>query len=152
MAHEKLLLRSVPLELDEILDVSFPVKPIISRGSLHREQLWCIRLSSLARMRLFNQASAESANLWTVLGDIHTTGDRQDAINNSIPFELLLLRARAKVWANDSYGYLDELATLLRICKARAKQPAMLGNQDVWKDHACRISLLIAGQLLDFQV
>ncbi len=103
-------------------------------------------------MRLFNQASAESANLWTVLGDMHAAGDSQDAINSCIPFELLLLRARAKVWANDPYEYLDELASLLRVCKMRAKHPATSGNRSIWKDHACRINLLIAGQLLDLQV
>src|SRR5260370_41423679 len=103
-------------------------------------------------MRLFNQASAESANIWAVLGDMHTTRDNQNAINSSIPFELLLLRARAKVWANDPYGYLDELASLLRVCKTLAKHPAKFGNPDIWQDHACRINLLIAGQLLDLQV
>ncbi|KAF8323540.1 uncharacterized protein EI90DRAFT_3282129 [Cantharellus anzutake] len=132
IAHEKLL-RTPQLAPGEIFN------------------LWCLRLSSLARMRLFNQAAAECTNLWAMLDSFHITDHSHDPINATVPFELWLLRARAKLWMNDAYGYLDELASLIRICKRRAKNPTVFGDPILWKDHACRIHLLIAGQLLDLE-
>ncbi|KAI0630550.1 hypothetical protein C8Q77DRAFT_1063168 [Trametes polyzona] len=114
--------------------------------------LWYLRLSSLARMRLFNQTSAECTNLFTVLNGVEPPENRKYLFDRILPFELEVLYAKLKYWAGDHVGYLDALAALLRRCKTKAraakKDQAAAG---MWTERGTRVSLIIASQLIEMR-
>ncbi|KAI0272512.1 hypothetical protein BC834DRAFT_921940 [Gloeopeniophorella convolvens] len=56
--------------------------------------LWSLRLSSLARLRLFNQVSAEATNLFGALASITPPAARTQVLENVLPFELDVIHAR----------------------------------------------------------
>ncbi|KAM6497132.1 hypothetical protein JOM56_007605 [Amanita muscaria] len=112
--------------------------------------LWYIRLSSLARLRLFNQTSAECTNLFAVLNAIEPPEDRAWLFDNILPFELEVMYARLKYWAGDHMGYLDALYALLYKCKTKARQAGPDSVTAVmWKERAVRICLITASQLVE---
>ena len=108
-------------------------------------QLWFLRLSSLARMRLYNQTAAELHNLFTTLSSPAnnlTPFQQSHLLSHVLPFELEVLRARCVYWtaaaaAAEAEGasgdgatdvnavkgleYVDALVRLLRGCRACAR-------------------------------
>jgi len=136
--------------------------------------LWYVRLSSLSRLRLFNQTSAECTNLFTVLNAIEPPESRAWLFDNVLPFELEVIHARLKYWAGDHMGYLDALYALLHKCKIKARragrQATALAASRVsagvfskpaegtdgsamttvmWKERGARICLIMASQLME---
>ncbi|KAK2463528.1 hypothetical protein APHAL10511_004279 [Amanita phalloides] len=136
--------------------------------------LWYIRLSSLSRLRLFNQTSAECTNLFAVLNAIEPPDDRAWLFDNILPFELDVMHARLKYWAGDHMGYLDALYALLHECKIKARQAgrqaaALAASRakagatltassatdgsavtaTMWKERGVRICLIMASQLME---
>ncbi|KAF9511236.1 hypothetical protein BS47DRAFT_1331124 [Hydnum rufescens UP504] len=112
--------------------------------------LWYLRLSSLARMRLNNQAATECGNLWSILNAVEPVSSQEYFSEHIIPFELFVFRARTKYWASDFYGYLDDLAAIIRGCKRKARRKYSTEGA-VWKDRASRVGLMMASQLLELQ-
>ncbi|KAI0825810.1 hypothetical protein BC629DRAFT_1276940 [Irpex lacteus] len=116
--------------------------------------LWYLRLSALARMRLFNQTSAECANLFTVLNSIQPESARNWLYERILPFELEVLHAKTKYWAGDHMGYLDALVSLLKRCKLQARQMARKKDQvanGMWKERGSRLCLILASQLIEMR-
>ncbi|OSD04792.1 hypothetical protein PYCCODRAFT_1363432 [Trametes coccinea BRFM310] len=114
--------------------------------------LWYLRLSSLARMRLFNQTSAECTNLFAVLNAVEPRETREYLFDRILPFELDVLHARLKYWAGDHVGYLDALAALLRRCKAKARGArADQTAAGMWTERGARVCLIIASQLVEMR-
>nr|GAT45706.1 tetratricopeptide repeat protein 15-like [Mycena chlorophos] len=114
--------------------------------------LWYLRLSSLARLRLFNQTTAECTNLFTLLNGIEPPATRQWLFDRILPFELEVINARLKYWAGDHMGYLDALYLLLRKCKARSRRAR--GDSTIvamWKERGARVCLIIASQLVEMK-
>ncbi|KAI0731358.1 hypothetical protein C8Q76DRAFT_612246 [Earliella scabrosa] len=114
--------------------------------------LWYLRLSSLARMRLFNQTSAECTNLFNVLHAIEPPETRAFLFDRVLPFELEVLYAKLKYWAGDHMGYLDALAALLHRCKAKAR--AAKSDQaaaGMWTERGARVCLILASQLIEMK-
>ncbi|KAH9840252.1 uncharacterized protein C8Q71DRAFT_483076 [Rhodofomes roseus] len=116
--------------------------------------LWYLRLSCLARLRLFNQTAAECTNLYTVLNGVEPAAAREWLFEKKVPFELEVLHARLKYWTADHMGYLDALAALLAECKARAR--AADGKADsmgagMWQERGARVCLIIASQLIEMK-
>ncbi|KAF9006134.1 hypothetical protein BDQ17DRAFT_1352805 [Cyathus striatus] len=114
--------------------------------------LWHLRLSCLARLRLFNQTSAECTNLFVVLNAIEPAEARNWVFERVLPFELEVMNARLKYWAGDHMGYLDALSALLRKCRTKSKQAK--GDEEVvsmWKERGARISLIIASQMVEMK-
>ena len=74
MARDRIV-ASDPEDLARILDVSviFCVPKSLASSSVVNPKLWSLRLSSLARLRLTNQASAECSNLFAVLNAVPAT-------------------------------------------------------------------------------
>lgn len=103
-------------------------------------------------MRLFNQTTAECSNLWSVLESIQPESARMHLFNRILPYEIQIIHARAKYWSGDHYGYLDELTTLLRLCKRKARKSISLEEKDLWKERAARTGMVMASQLLEMQV
>ena len=129
--------------------------------NLNTAQLWYLRLSSLARMRLFNQTTAECTNLFNVLNAIEPPETRAFLFDRVLPFELEVLYAKLKYWAGDHMGYLDALAALLRRCKTKARAAARprgsskLGDPSaaaMWTERGARVCLIIASQLIEMKV
>ncbi|KAF8202268.1 hypothetical protein BJ912DRAFT_1019185 [Pholiota molesta] len=58
--------------------------------------LWHLRLSCLARLRLFNQTSAETTNLFTVLNGIEPMETRVYVFERILPFELEKCRTKCR--------------------------------------------------------
>lgn len=100
-------------------------------------ELWSLRLTSLARLRLFNQTSAELSNLYAVLtassipaesplspldGRPRGLSPRAYLWERLVPFELEVLHAKTRYWAGDHMGYVDELAVLVARCKRKARE------------------------------
>ncbi|KAI5999313.1 hypothetical protein F5J12DRAFT_724507, partial [Pisolithus orientalis] len=125
-------------------------------------QLWSLRLSALARLRLTNQASAECTNLFAVLNAIPPTASTASLASgatralatrlsalSAYPFELSVLRARVHYWAGDVRGYIDALAGLLAGCKAKAR--AEEANFSMWLERSARVCLMIASQLVEIK-
>ncbi|EIN05971.1 hypothetical protein PUNSTDRAFT_106100 [Punctularia strigosozonata HHB-11173 SS5] len=118
--------------------------------------LWYLRLSSLARLRLFNQTSAELANLFAVL---HSPGVDRAELARVLPFELEVLHARAAYWAGDHMGYLDALHALLRKCKVQGRAGELGGRKrrvdeatrEMWRERGARVCLIIASQLAEMK-
>ncbi|KAI0654039.1 hypothetical protein C8Q70DRAFT_1030630 [Cubamyces menziesii] len=116
--------------------------------------LWYLRLSALARMRLFNQTTAECTNLFSVLHAVAPPAARAYLLARVLPFELDVLHARLKYWAGDHVGYLDALAALLRRCRAQARAAAARGDQAgkaMWTERGARVVLIIASQLIEMR-
>jgi len=114
--------------------------------------MWYLRLSCLARMRLFNQASAECSNLFAILETVEPPEFRYQIYEQLLPFELEVFRTRLPLWANDPLGYLDSLHILLSKCKRNvrdAKDPAVV---DTWQERCARLTLIIASQLIETKV
>jgi len=112
--------------------------------------LWHIRLTCLARLRLFNQTIAECSNLYVVLNDVEPESAREFVFNQILPFELEVLHARIRYWEGNSFGYLDSLSLILRKCKLKCKS-ADETTLPTWKERAARICLIIASQLLEMK-
>ncbi|GJE91272.1 tetratricopeptide repeat protein [Phanerochaete sordida] len=98
-------------------------------------ELWSLRLTSLARLRLFNQTSAELANLWAVLTSPAIPAQPPSPAGRGlspraylwarlVPFELEVLHAKARYWAGDHMGYVDALCALVARCKRKAREAA----------------------------
>ncbi|KIP01161.1 hypothetical protein PHLGIDRAFT_123601 [Phlebiopsis gigantea 11061_1 CR5-6] len=98
-------------------------------------ELWSLRLSSLARLRLFNQTAAELNNLYAVLtsgsipaaappspGARRNVGPREYLWQTLVPFELEVLHAKTRYWAGEHMAYVDELTALVTRCKRKARE------------------------------
>ncbi|KAF7356537.1 Trafficking protein particle complex subunit 12 [Mycena venus] len=114
--------------------------------------LWYLRLSSLARLRLFNQTTAECTNLFSLLNAIEPVSTRTWLFERILPFELEVMHARLKYWAGDHMGYVDALYALLRKCKVRSRraqgEPTAVA---MWKERGARICLIIASQFMEMK-
>ncbi|KAG6865157.1 hypothetical protein C0991_004767 [Blastosporella zonata] len=114
--------------------------------------LWYLRLACLARLRLFNQTSAECTNLFVVLNAIEPLDAREWVFSRVLPFELEVMQARVKYWAGDHMGHLDALNALLRKCRSKARQektdPIAVS---MWKERGARVCLIIASQLVEMK-
>jgi hypothetical protein len=110
-------------------------------------------LSCLARLRLFNQTSAECTNLFTVLNAIEPPDTREFVFERLLPFELEVMQTRLRYWAGDHMGYLDVLNALLKKCRTKCRQS---GNDPtlvpMWKERGARVCLIIASQLVEMKV
>lgn len=116
--------------------------------------LWSLRLSSLARLRLYNQTSAECTNLFAVLNAIEPPSARAYLFDHVLPFELEVMHARLKYWAGDPMGYLDILYALLKKCKLRARSSKSEGDDtslSMWLERAARMCLIIASQMIEMK-
>ncbi|KAH8833137.1 hypothetical protein DL96DRAFT_709527 [Flagelloscypha sp. PMI_526] len=115
--------------------------------------LWYLRLSSLSRLRLFNQTSAECANLFNVLNAVEKPDARAWLFDRLLPFELEVMYVRIKYWSGDHMGYLDALYALLKKCrsKARLSDPSQPNVLAMWKERGSRIALIIASQLVEMK-
>ncbi|KAG8966701.1 hypothetical protein FRC03_011449 [Tulasnella sp. 419] len=114
-------------------------------------ELWFLRLSALARLRLFNQTSSECQNLFSILSNVQPELVRNYLFESILPFELEVMRARTKYWGGDPYGYLDELMILLNKCKKKARGSSAATDVEMWKERAVRVGLIIASQLLEMK-
>ncbi|KDR80719.1 hypothetical protein GALMADRAFT_91300 [Galerina marginata CBS 339.88] len=114
--------------------------------------LWHLRLSCLARLRLFNQTSAECTNLFAVLNAIDPQEAREYVFERILPFELEVMQTRLKYWAGDHMGYLDALNALLKKCRTKCRQS---GNDatlvPMWKERGARVCLIIASQMVEMK-
>ncbi|KAG6919519.1 hypothetical protein DXG01_005109 [Tephrocybe rancida] len=114
--------------------------------------LWYLRLACLARLRLFNQTSAECTNLFVVLNAIEPLDAREWVFSRILPFELEVMHARVKYWAGDHMGHLDALNALLRKCRLKARQEkANPVTVSMWKERGARVCLIIASQLVEMK-
>ncbi|KAH9913924.1 uncharacterized protein B0H18DRAFT_887605 [Fomitopsis serialis] len=116
--------------------------------------LWYLRLSCLARLRLFNQTAAECTNLYAVLNGVEPASARDWLFEKKVPFELEVLHARLKYWTGDHMGYLDALAGLLGECKMRARAADAktdLMGAGMWQERGARVCLIIASQLIEMK-
>ena len=59
-------------------------------------QLWALRLAALARLRLYNHASAETSALFSALATIQPPAAQTYILNTLLPVELELARARER--------------------------------------------------------
>jgi len=120
----------------------------------HILELWYLRLSSLARLRFFNQTSAECTGLFNVLNNVEPPAARIHLFENVLPFELEIMNARVRYWAGDHLGYLDALMPLLQKCKVHARRCTKEGNDGaakMWIERGTRTSLVIASQLVEMK-
>lgn len=115
-------------------------------------QLWYVRLSSLSRLWLFNQASAECESLFGALANIDPPATRNYVLNNLLPFELEVIRTRCAYWAGDHIGYLDDLSALLNRCKIKSRKAREISESSMWKERGARMSLIIASHLVEMKV
>ncbi|THH07395.1 hypothetical protein EW145_g3406 [Phellinidium pouzarii] len=113
--------------------------------------LWYIRLSSLARLRLFNQTAAECENLFSVLATIEPPAARAHVFSRVLPFELEVLRTRCAYWAGDQVGYLDDLVALLRRCRSQSRMARDAAERSMWKERGSRMALIVASQLVEMK-
>ncbi|KAF8673470.1 kinetochore assembly [Rhizoctonia solani] len=109
--------------------------------------LWSLRLTSLARMRLFNQATAECSNLYSVLNAISPPSVRRQIV----PYELDVFYARTIYWSGDLKGYLDELTRLIRLCKSMARRDEKPGSWGIWTERGMRTGMMVVTQLIEMQ-
>ncbi|KAJ7823022.1 hypothetical protein B0H13DRAFT_2681588 [Mycena leptocephala] len=114
--------------------------------------LWYLRLSSLARLRLFNQTTAECTNLFSLINAIEPAATRTWLFERILPFELEVMHARLKYWTGDHMAYLDALYALLHQCKVRSRrakgEPTAVA---MWKERGARICLIIASQFMEMK-
>ncbi|KAF9048299.1 hypothetical protein BDZ89DRAFT_1089186 [Hymenopellis radicata] len=115
-------------------------------------ELWYLRLACLARLRLFNQTSAECTNLFSVLNGIAPQSARDWVYERLLPFELEVMQTRLNYWAGDYMAYIDSLNTLLTKCRVRARKctddPTSVA---MWKERGARIALIIASQFMEMK-
>jgi hypothetical protein len=123
--------------------------PLPSVSSL---QLWSLRLSSLARLRLFNQVSAEATNLYGALGTIEPPSTRAHVLEHVLPFELDVVHARVRYWAGDGHGYADALGALLRRCRRRARGARIDSDRQMWIERGARVGLITASHFIEIKV
>lgn len=151
MARDRIVTTN-PEELSLILGVRYCLAPRYFRAQI-TAQLWYLRLASLARLRLYNQTSAELTNLFTVLNAVDPLPAREWLFDHLLPFELEVMYARVTYWAGDHMGHLDALNVLLRKCKAKAR---VAKGDDVvramWQERGARICLITASQLMEMKV
>ncbi|ELU44285.1 hypothetical protein AG1IA_01692 [Rhizoctonia solani AG-1 IA] len=105
------------------------------------------KLTSLARMRLFNQATAECSNLYSVLNAISPPSVRRQIV----PYELDVFYARTIYWSGDLKGYLDELTRLIRLCKSMARRDEKPGSWGIWTERGMRTGMMVVTQLIEMQ-
>ncbi|KAH7890846.1 hypothetical protein F5I97DRAFT_1800098 [Phlebopus sp. FC_14] len=136
MAHDRIV-KSDPEDLARILD------------------LWSLRLSSLARLRLTNQASAECTNLFAVLNAVppqHPPSTAATTRGPSDPSGMSLFHARVHYWTGDTLGYVDALSGILGTCKERARILAIAeANLSMWLERTARVCLILASQLVEMK-
>jgi len=152
MARDRLVACN-PEDLTRVLDVS-EHQSCIWRFNLF-QQLWSLRLSSLARLRLYNQTSAECTNLFAVLNATEPLSARTYLFNRVLPFELEVMHTRLMYWAGDHMGYLDALYALFKKCKLKAKTSKAEGDDaslSMWLERAARMCLIIASQMIEMKV
>ncbi|KAI9458105.1 hypothetical protein F5148DRAFT_1321530 [Russula earlei] len=113
--------------------------------------LWSLRLSSLARLRLFNQASAEATNLFGALANVAPASARAHVLERLLPFELDVVHARVKYWAGDATGYADSLGALLRRCKRRARSARLDADRQMWIERGARLGLIAASHFIEIK-
>jgi hypothetical protein len=116
------------------------------------KQLWSLRLSSLARLRLFNQVSAEATNLYSALTTIEPTATRTHVLEHVIPFELDVVHARVRYWTGDGHGYADALGALLRRCRRRARSARNDADRQMWIERGARVGLITASHFIEIKV
>jgi trafficking protein particle complex subunit 12 len=115
-------------------------------------QLWSLRLSSLARLRLFNQVSAEATNLYGAFGTIDPPSTRAHVLEHVLPFELDVIHARVRYWAGDAHGYADALGALLRRCRRRARGARIDSDRQMWIERGARVGLITASHFIEIKV
>jgi len=115
-------------------------------------ELWSLRLSSLVRLRLFNQASAEATNLFGALAAIEPPSARAHVLEHVLPFELDVIHARVKYWAGDAHGYTDALGALLRRCRRRARGARLDADRQMWIERGARVGLIAASHFIEIKV
>jgi hypothetical protein len=116
-------------------------------------QLWYLRLACLARLRLFNQTSAECTNFFSVLNAIEPPSSKAWLFDRLLPFELEVMQARLKYWAGDHMAYLDALSALLGKCRKKARMAkGDAATASMWQERGARICLIIASQLVEMKV
>lgn len=153
MARDRIV-ASDPEDLAVILGVSFG---LLTRRLLQiftSEQLWYLRLASLARLRLYNQTSVECTNLFVVLNGIQPPEARKYVFDRILPFELEVMQTHLKYWSGDHMGYLDALNALLNKCKTKARSATSKDTTTIsmWKERGARICLMIASQMVEMKV
>jgi hypothetical protein len=95
-----------------------------------------------------------------VLNGIEPIEYRDYVFEKVLPFELEVMYARVKYWSGDHMGYLDALSALLRKCKRKAREAAMVTKdeaeaqeiKEMWKERGARVSLILASQLVEMNV
>ncbi|KAH6915927.1 hypothetical protein BKA70DRAFT_1254199 [Coprinopsis sp. MPI-PUGE-AT-0042] len=116
--------------------------------------LWHLRLSCLARLRLFNQTAAECTNLFSVLNAIEPPEAQAYLFSNVLPFELEVMQTRLLYWGADHMGYLDALSALLSKCKSKAREAGRNKdetNASMWTERGSRVVLIIASQMVEMK-
>ncbi|KAI0289448.1 hypothetical protein BC826DRAFT_1031882, partial [Russula brevipes] len=113
--------------------------------------LWSLRLSSLARLRLFNQASAEATNLFGALAGIAPPSAHAHVLEHLLPFELDVIHARVRYWAGDAHGYADALGALLRRCRRRARGARVDADRHMWSERGARVGLIAASHFIEIK-
>ncbi|CAG7847735.1 SubName: Full=Uncharacterized protein {ECO:0000313/EMBL:CCA67893.1} [Serendipita indica DSM 11827] len=119
---------------------------------------WCLRLHSLARLRLYNQTAAECTTLFNVISSLQPP-EFCNHVKDLLPLDLDLCRCRLRYWANDSIGYVDALMLTLNSCKRslakamkRNVQNATVdGSVERWTERCARVSLVLASQLVEMK-
>src|SRR5262245_12819949 len=105
-ARDRLVAAS-PGQVQAILEVrTFPFARYKSYPCSLPHQFWTLRLTSLARLRLYNHATAETMALFSAISAIKPP-EAQKHVLELIPLDLQLARARVRYWANDHMGYID---------------------------------------------
>jgi len=132
----------------------------------HLFQLWALRLAALARLRLYNHASAETSALFSALSTVQPPSAQVHILTSLLPLELELARARMRYWNNDSVGYLDALVEVLKNCRRKAlayvgklgvstdveEMGRLRVSVDEWKGNIARVGLVLASQLVEMKV
>jgi hypothetical protein len=154
MARDRIV-QADPEDLSLVLNVRiYPPSSDISATSCTDPptQLWSLRLSSLARLRLFNQASAEATNLFGALAGIAPPSARAHVLEHVLPFELDVIHARVRYWAGDAHGYADALGAILRRCRRRARGARVDADRHMWIERGGRVGLIAASHFIEIKV
>ena len=88
-----------------------------------------------ARLRLFNQASAEATNVFNALA----------ALEHVLPFELDVIHARVKDWAPDALG------AHLRRCRRLARSARLDADRQMWIERGARVGLIAASHFIEIK-
>ncbi|KZV68226.1 hypothetical protein PENSPDRAFT_653361 [Peniophora sp. CONT] len=106
--------------------------------------LWYLRLSSLARLRLFNQTTSEAANLQNALTHVP-----QATLDRIVPFELQVLFARTAYWAGSALEYADSLGVLLKRCRTQGRRARHAADRTMWRERGARVALIAASRAVE---